>query len=267
MGEGPGLPRLDNRAYTAGRERHDKGTLDFRPLPDRGAVLITGEYPISEPPYRVWIAQPAPERQAAETLRALLAQAGVEINGRIRLSHQPAAADVVLARLDSPPLADWLPPILGDSHNWYAEMLLRQLAFAVTGEGRYDAALELLDDFLESTAGVDRGAFFLDDGSGLSADDLVSPEAVVAVLAWAWDQPWRRVLVEALARPGRGSLEAWGPLPDVAAKSGTRRHAQALAGYLHPRSEEPVIFAVFLDHRIAPPAELRAEIAALLRRF
>jgi len=54
--------------------------------------------------------------------------------------------------------------------------------------------------------------------------------------------------IEALARPGRGTLAAWPRLPPVAAKTGTLRHTVALAGFLDPGSENPVVFCYFVNH-------------------
>lgn len=261
----------DNRIRTVTRDRHDRGTVDFLPVPERLAVLVRGEYPVSEPPYRVEVSVPQPDLFAAEVLREVLAREGVEVAGRTRIAAAVPRGET-LATLRSPPLAELLAPILTDSHNWYAEMLLRQLALAVGGQARDDEGLDLVKGFLTAEVGVAEDAFVLDDASGLSPYDLLSPEAVVELLRHVWRQPWRDQFVAALAAPGRGTLRGWGRLPPLAAKTGTVRHSLALAGYLEPHGPsehgaEPVVFACFLNHRGEERAELRAEMTAWLNRW
>lgn len=267
----------DNRIRTVGRERHDRGTVDFLPVWERLAVIVRGEYPVSEPPYRTDVSVPQPDLFAAEVLREVWHQEGVEIAGRIRLEAMPSGevlpsgavppSGEVLAVLRSPPLAELLPPILGDSHNWYAEMLLRQLALAVHGEARDDEGLDLVEKLLTEEVGLAEDAFVLDDASGLSPYDLLSPEAVVGLLRYVRRQPWRDLFMASLASPGRGTLKGWGRLPPLAAKTGTIRHSLALAGYLEPGGREPVVFACFLNHRGEERTELRAEMTAWLQRW
>ncbi len=268
-----------NHTRTVGGERHGKGTVEF--LPDWGStrIVVRGEYPQTEPPYRLELSVPHPEWWAAQALLSALAARGVTLTGEIRWSLQPLPPAFELARITSPSLAERLAPILVDSHNWYAEMLLRGLAAAVRGEGRSDSGLELLREFLLETVGVASDAFVLEDASGVSPYNLISPEAVVQLLTWAWQQPWRETWIQALPQNGVGTLTHWPNLPPLAAKTGTVRHTAALAGYLDdPRIDrgarpaafahaaEPVVFACFLNHRTQPVDGLRAEIAAWLRQ-
>jgi D-alanyl-D-alanine carboxypeptidase/D-alanyl-D-alanine-endopeptidase (penicillin-binding protein 4) len=157
--------------------------------------------------------------------------------------------------------------MLRDSHNFYAESLLRILAQARAGEGRLDRGLDLESEFLRYVVGIDRADFELDDASGLSPFNLVSPRAAVALLRWAWQQPWRADWVDALASRNSGTLAAWGRLPEVVGKTGTIRHTQALAGVLTPADGVPVFFAVFLNHRTQSRPQLRSEIARALWRW
>jgi D-alanyl-D-alanine carboxypeptidase/D-alanyl-D-alanine-endopeptidase (penicillin-binding protein 4) len=261
---GPALV-LENRVRTVGPERHGQGTVDFLPSWEEDRLVVRGEYPVNEPVYRMELADPRPERTAALALRQALADAGVTVVGGVRIERGGTAVGEELARWRSPPLGKWVPRVLEDSHNWTAEMLLRVLASEVGGEGRDTTGLELAEKFLVEVVGVPEDSFVLDDASGLSPYDLLTPSAVVRLLAWAWEQPWRAVFVEALAAPGEGTLGAWPGMPPVAAKTGTVRHSLALAGYLEPSSPRPVIFAVFLNHRPQERPGLRAEVARWLR--
>ncbi|MCG8460484.1 MAG: D-alanyl-D-alanine carboxypeptidase/D-alanyl-D-alanine-endopeptidase [Holophagales bacterium] len=269
-GSAPGFT-LRSLAVTVGRERHGEGTVDFQAEWDGPELVIRGEYPISEPPYRLAVAVGDGSLHAGRALGQILGEKGIVVGGRARVSHQPAAGTVIL-ELRSPPLSEWLEPILADSHNWLSEMLLRQLAHVESGEGRDQIGLEILSRFLEEEVMLDSESFFLEDASGLSPFDLLTPRAVVDLLRWVWRQPWRDIYIRALAAPGKGTLATWPGLPPGArAKTGTLTHTLGLAGYLlppgAPREAEPLVFACMLNHRTEDRPSLRRELVGRIRGF
>ncbi len=270
------------RIRTVSRERHGKGTVDVQPVWGSSTILVAGEYPVSEPPYRIPVAVPAGEIYAGRVLAAVLQRHGIDIEGRVRVSAErtgvpgsgvpgsglpEVATGPVVARIESPPIAALLEPILTESSNWHAEMLLLLLAAEVLGEGRYDEALELERSFLTGGVGLAADSFALDDASGLSPYNLLSPEAVVGLLRYVRRQSWGQVMLAALARPGHGTLEVWRGLPAVAAKTGMIRHTVALAGYLDSGAAagEPLIFVCFANHRLGDRGRVRREIAELVQ--
>jgi D-alanyl-D-alanine carboxypeptidase/D-alanyl-D-alanine-endopeptidase (penicillin-binding protein 4) len=261
-----------NLTTTAGRDRHGAGTLDFLPVWGTDTLLLRGEYPLSEPPFVVPVSDPAPALRAARRLRAALDEAGVAVDGGVRVQRAGAAAGdqaTLLAELRSPPLDDLLDAILTDSHNWYADTLALTLGLEVAGSGRFDDGVEVIADFaadLPDDGALAPGDLSIRDGSGLSTANLVTPATVVRVLAHAAGRPWGGRLLDALARPGEGTLAAWPRLPRIAAKTGTLRHTVALAGILDPDSETPVFFCYFVNHH-RRPAAARREIAAALRSW
>ena len=258
---------LEAEILTVGRDRHGNGTVDFLPDWHRRRLLVRGEYPVSEPPYRVFASLPAPALRVGELLREALRARGITVEGEVRLRQARATATPgEIARTVSPPLTEILPLILEDSHNWYSEMLLRLVALETRGDGRLETGLDVLREFLIDDVGVAPDAFVLDDGSGLSPWNLLTPRAVADLLDWAWRQPWRDVFIASLARPGHGTLRGWPALPALRAKTGTLGHNLAIAGYLtaDDPTAEPRIFVIFLGHRQDERPVLRAEIAARL---
>ena len=261
-----------NLTTTVGRDRHGSGTLDFLPVWDTDTLVLRGEYPISEPAATVTASDPAPSRRAAERLRQALREAGVTVEGDLRIQAQPAASDAgtLLAEYHSPPLADLLEPVLTDSHNWYADMLVLALGREAAGSGRFDEGVEVIATLLAGLRGAGSGALgepWLADGSGLSPANLVTPAAIVRLLAYAVGQPWGPTMIDALAVTGKGTLASWPRLPPVAAKTGTLRHTVALAGILDPESDAPVIFCYFINHHPEQRAAARREIADALGRW
>ncbi len=260
-----------NHTTTVGRGGH--GTLDFVPLWGTNTLLLRGEYPISEGPFVVSASDPAPELRVARQLREALAEAGVTVGGAVRLqSRAVGAVDqlAALAELRSRPLEDVLERILTNSHNWYADMVTLTLALEVAGSGRFEDGVEVISDFvtrLLPDEAKTRASLWIRDGSGLSSSNLVTPTAVVRVLAYVLEQPWGRTVVEALAGPGAGTLAAWPRVPPIAAKTGTLRHTVGLAGILDPGPNAPVIFCYFVNHHPERRWAARGEIASALGRW
>jgi D-alanyl-D-alanine carboxypeptidase/D-alanyl-D-alanine-endopeptidase (penicillin-binding protein 4) len=281
---------LRNDTVTVAATRHGKGSVEFLPQWGDGSIRVRGEYPLSEAPYTVRVSLPSPERVAGERLRDQLRRAGVELTGSVRVATErrgrsrsaPSGggdagdSEPVVARLFSPPLADIMVPVLRESSNWTAEMLVLQVALARSGEGRYDDGIDALEAFLTEEVGIAVGQFALDDVCGLSSENLLSARAVVALLRFAWRAPWRDAFVTALARPGTGTLVGWPALPPVAAKTGSLKHTMSLAGIVDLGIEpstvagtlsEPILFAIFLNHDLRDRSVQRREIAALLQQW
>jgi D-alanyl-D-alanine carboxypeptidase/D-alanyl-D-alanine-endopeptidase (penicillin-binding protein 4) len=134
------------------------------------------------------------------------------------------------------------------SQNLHAEMFLRNVGVAVTGEGSNVNGVRVVRAFLEH-AGVDKDDYVFFDGSGLSGHDLVAPRATVRLLQFASTQPWFADWKRTLPVGGEdGSLvERFpkAPLKDhVFAKTGTLSEARALSGYLDCASGKTVIFSI-----------------------
>ncbi len=262
---GDGL-EIESEAWTVGRDRHGKGTVQFQPDWGRPRLRVRGEYPISEGPFNIKLAAPHPEEIAGTELLRLLGENNIEVDGELRVERLPSQRRLPMrAFVESPPLGEWLPPILTDSNNWYAEMLLRVLAFEVEGVGRLDTGLEVEAAFLEEVVGVAEGSFALDDASGLSPTNLITARTVIELLRFVDRQEWRDVFMSALATPGDGTLgPSWGRQPPIQAKTGTLRFTQTLAGVLDPESDDRTFFAVMLNHRTDERGPRRREISRAL---
>ena len=142
-----------NHTVTVGRDRHGGGTLDFVPVWGTNTLLLRGEYPISEGAFAVSASDPAPELRVAHRLRTALTDAGVTVEGGVRVgsrAHLASSGRAALAELRSRPLADLLETILTESHNWYADMLILTMSREVAGSGRFEEGVEVVSDFASS---------------------------------------------------------------------------------------------------------------------
>jgi D-alanyl-D-alanine carboxypeptidase/D-alanyl-D-alanine-endopeptidase (penicillin-binding protein 4) len=149
----------------------------------------------------------------------------------------------------SPPLRDIVTITNKNSENLYAELLLRAVSLASTGTGTLAGGLKAERDFL-TTAGVPVDDVLLEDGSGLSRGNLVTPASVVALLGYSAAQSWGADYLASLPVAGQdgtlaAQLKGTPAAGRIQAKTGTLEHAKAMAGYATTFSGRRVIFALF----------------------
>lgn len=218
-----------------------------------------------------------PAHYAAFALREALERRGITVSGDAVARHRhPLMSDgapvrpvpgveVELARRASAPLIETLRVIDKESQNLHAETVLMEVAHARGREASRAGAIEELRAFL-AEAGVDPADTNLEDGSGLSRLNLVTPAATVRLLRFMDASPHRADFRSLLPIGGvDGSLDKrfprLAPGVRVLAKTGTLSHTAALGGYIdRPSPSAPVIFCIMVNNSNAPTSALRAFI-------
>jgi len=191
-------------------------------------------------------AVPDPGLHAAMTLHDALVQAGIEVTGVPRVNTEPRALSERIATIPSPFIGQLLMTVLKNSHNLYAEMLLKR-----TTDGTYDGAFATERAFLTSIPKIDGDSFRFVDGSGLAPDDLVTPEATIRILRWMNDPSRRAFWWATLAQPNNeGTLRRRLPSLEhrLRGKTGTINGVAALSGILLMPDGRFRYFAVVVNH-------------------
>jgi serine-type D-Ala-D-Ala carboxypeptidase/endopeptidase (penicillin-binding protein 4) len=176
----------------------------------------------------------SPPLLAARALRDALGAHGVAVAGRPGLGAAPPYA-ASLASDVSAPLAEIVRTMNHASDNFYAEMLLKQLAAADGKVGSSAAGGRIVIAAMKE-AGIQVTGVRIVDGSGLSSRDRLTAQALVGVLrAGATDPAIGKVFVGSLAVAGHSgtlSRRLW-PLPMmVRGKTGTTDLACTLSGLI-----------------------------------
>ena len=167
-----------------------------------------------------------------------------------------------MARRESAPLIEDLRITDKVSQNLHAELALRAVARARRNIGSREAAIEELKGFL-GEIGISPETVHLNDGSGLTRVNLVTPAAVVRLLRHMYAQPSREQWISLLPVSGEdGTLSTRfgenGIAGRVHAKTGSLAHISALSGYLERRNGgERVAFSILVNNFNGPAAEVR----------
>ena len=193
-----------------------------------------------------------PPLHAATQLRETLILRGVAVSGIARVNTERRVWGERLLAIPSPFVGSLLRTVLKNSHNLYAEMLLKRSA-----DGTYATAFANEASFAASEARVPADQFRFVDGSGLAPDDLVTPRAMIAMLRWM-NEPTRRAMWwSLLATPDEeGTLRRrLTPLRDrLRAKTGTIAGVNALSGFIALPDGRHRYFSVVVNHHTGEDA-------------
>jgi D-alanyl-D-alanine carboxypeptidase/D-alanyl-D-alanine-endopeptidase (penicillin-binding protein 4) len=250
-----------------------KDTVDVERLP-WGCIRVTGTIPLGAKPDVVDAAVPSPATYAHDAFKAALARRGITVfESHLAGDPWPGAFDhrafpapslnaTVVWSHDSQPLRDTLADMWLPSDNLVAELLLRQLGFIQGGTPGTTANGIALERAWLKQLGVDTDAVAIEDGSGLSGYDRITPRDLVTILRHDWDSPSRDVVLDALPIAGvRGTLKSsYAGTPaerKIFAKTGTVSHVSTLAGYAANAKHGAVIFAFQVDDWGGEAAGLR----------
>jgi D-alanyl-D-alanine carboxypeptidase/D-alanyl-D-alanine-endopeptidase (penicillin-binding protein 4) len=203
--------RLDNRVITTPAGSGRRFFVNREP----GSMVLTlwGNMPLDDAGATEALAIEDPAEFAAGLFRQLLEKRGIVIYGHQRTRHtelatlstfsvtalapsrggsitdkdssdpaRPLKTDqpLTLAGYESKPLLQDVRVINKVSQNLHAEILLRLLGRERGNAGTIEGGLEVLRGFL-TQAGISNDQYLFYDGSGLSRQNLVTPDAIVSI--------------------------------------------------------------------------------------
>ena len=228
-----------------------KSDLTLTREPGANLVVVKGTMPAKGSPRKLTpLAVQEPAQHAAAVLKRLLESRGIQVDGVARVSHAAAKSaedPLVLAEHVSVPLSDAIKLINKISQNLHTEMLLRTVARQTGVWATPEDLMKVPQDFYAS-AGIAPDDVIQADASGLSRHDLVTPRAIVALLAFAQKQPWFETYYGSLPVAGvDGTLEDRMKNTPAAgrihAKTGSVEHVRTLSGFAETLSGRRLIFS------------------------
>ena len=264
-------------------------------------LTIVGNIPIDDAGYTGAVAISHPALLFVYLLRTALAQKGVVITGKSRTTGTvnqppmpliPEVAAVIgatapkiqieIATFESPPFSIIAAHTLKPSQNLYTELILRTLGtmtpppptMGPLRQTSEDLGIEAVKTFLK-TAGIQAESLRLNDGSGLSRDDMITADATVQLLTFMNKHRYADVFRAALPIAGvdgtlRNRMKGTPAQNNVRAKTGSLSSAASLGGYVTTAAGEKLAFAIIVNN-YAPEVDPRATcidpIAVLLASF
>jgi serine-type D-Ala-D-Ala carboxypeptidase/endopeptidase (penicillin-binding protein 4) len=278
---------ISNRAVTVA-EGGKRNVTVFRPL-GGNLVYVSGQVPLNDPGAIEDVTVHDPAGLFVALFGEALARNGVEFQGKLRtvgwLERQTAplrCTDLVeLASMESLPLSRLAREVQKPSQNLYADLLLSHVGETTRNEKSNsprtseELGIAALNQFV-AEAGIPGGNVIFEEGSGLSRDNLTTPNATVALLRFMEKSPAGPAYLAALPIAGvdgtlRNRMKGTPAAGNVRAKTGTLRWAHSLSGHVTTTAGERLVFCAMLNRYWnnegqSARADLDA-IAALLAGF
>lgn len=201
----------------------------------------------------------APDVFAANAFAGALRGAGIAVAGEpgivtdrseSRLSTSQVffgGSHRVLARHRSAPLTEALATVNQQSHNLYADLVLKTLGRVVEGDGSFEGGARVVSRFLREEVGFENEDAVILDGSGLAADNRTSARALVGTLRHILASPVGSLFFETLPEAGTARMRRMTRTPaarNLRAKTGTIEGVSALSGIVHSADGRPLIFSI-----------------------
>ena len=283
--------RVDNRIMTTppGTGRR----IFINREPGSNLVTLWGNIALDDGGANEALAIGDPAEFAGALFHQLLENRGVVVYGRQRTRHTELASlstltvtamasarggdepprnmpnqPLVLASYESKPLIEDVRVINKVSQNLHAEILLRLLGREKGAAGTVEGGLEVLRGFLNQV-GVSSDEYAFYDGSGLSRQNLVTPQSVVQLLRYASLQSWGESYRDTLPVAGTdGSLAerfaGLDPQVHVFAKTGSLGGVKTLSGYATTVRGEHLAFSILSNNLNLPSKRVTDTIDSLV---
>lgn len=213
-----------------------------------------------------------PALAAAGVLRSRLEASGITITGKADVRTAPLVTCHALTAFYRP-LNDIAAHVVKSSDNFGAEHIFKMVGGTLREEKNTAQAARQLMTTSFTKCNIPFEDCTLNDGSGLSRRNLVSPVALVTLLEQAWELPFAQSFVNSFAIAGidgtlKRRMRGTPAEGNLIGKTGTLRNVSALAGYVTTLDGEQIAFSLlFNGNSVSSYKKAENEIGEILAGF
>ena len=278
---------IANRAVTG--PRGSKSDLNIYRGLGANTLEISGSLPLGDNGFTNSVAIPDPALAFVTMLRDVLMKRGVKFDGKVRTVDARSGASIVsnplaaltqgalsqpqpveIAAAQSPPFSLIAAHTLKPSQNLYTEIILRtlgKLTSVSSSQTNEEAGLIVVRNFLRQ-AGANESDLALNDGSGLSRNDMITANATVQLLTFMSKHKYFAQFRDALPIAGvdgtlRTRMRGTPAEGNLRAKTGSLSSVASLSGYVTTAAGEHLVFSMMLNNYPDASALRRDSIDAI----
>lgn len=166
-----------------------------------------------------------------------------------------------LSEAESLPLSEIIKKVNKNSNNTISEIIFKTLAKENTGNGTFRDARVFVKKYFDKV-GLSSENIEIQDGSGLSRMNLISPFYQTQMLTLFSKSDNFSYLVNSLAKPGEeGTLKRrmlnTSAVGNVFAKTGSMENVSTLCGYVNTKDKELISFSILVNGFTVPQSVIR----------
>jgi D-alanyl-D-alanine carboxypeptidase/D-alanyl-D-alanine-endopeptidase (penicillin-binding protein 4) len=213
---------------------------------------FSGAYPASCGE-KVWpVAYADPAQFAPRAILGMWQQLGGQLRGVVREGVVPAQLKPVFWH-ESAPLAEVVRDINKYSNNVMAQQLFLTLSLQQQGLGKQGASQEIVNRWWRERVAM--APPLLDNGSGLSREERITPAALARLLQVMWRSPVMPDLMASLPVAGQdGTLRRSQTQSRAHLKTGSLRDVMGVAGYVDGQDGRRWVLVAIVNHPQATAA-------------
>jgi serine-type D-Ala-D-Ala carboxypeptidase/endopeptidase (penicillin-binding protein 4) len=254
-----------NRTQTVAKGAESRIAV-YRPVGEN-IIYVSGRLPLGDKGYNGAVAVHNPAGLFVAMFKDALARRGISVTGRARTIdwkyREVTPIDftklVELGSIQSLPVKDIVRETMKPSQNLYAQLLLLQVganplldAETPPDQTTESIGIEAMNRFLHEV-GVNPGDVVLEEGSGLSRKDLITPAATIELLKFMSRHRHGENYRDALPIAGvdgtlKNRMKATPAAGNVRAKTGSLSYVHTLSGYVTTVTGERLAFSIMLNN-------------------
>ncbi len=257
------LMHLENRARTTVHAK--KHSLQVTRSKDN-RLIITGTIAKNRREKLFRIAVNQPHFHAGHILRSLLRKHRIVLKGKVRNGRIKQGL-TVLTRHHSQPTKQIIRHMMKHSDNLYADALFKKMGATIYGTpGTWAKGKKAVKSFLVNQVGLAAQDLKLNDGSGLSHANKISPDHLAQFLAWIYNQAsFKGPFIESLPLSGtdgtlRHRMKHKTVHKKVRAKTGSLFGVSSLSGYITTQKNPDLLFVIMVNRKNKSAVEFKKQL-------
>lgn len=242
---------FNNGIYTPNKREHAYSI--FR-KPGTNQIFIKGKYWVNASPEKRWVSVHNPALYLATVFKEVLEKNGITVCGNARLIGKSETINDNLERITqmTSTMKQTVFVTNKRSQNFYAEQIVKTLGAQVKGSGTLQAGIEVLNDFM-GKLGIHPDEYQIEDGSGLSKGNKLSPIMITTLLMYMSEHPFGTVLYDSLPVSGmdggiKNRMNSPGYKNKIHAKTGYIAKTSALSGYIDTANGDVLAFSILMNN-------------------
>lgn len=264
----PGLKLINEVLVDSANTRDNAyvfgGPYDFK-------KRIVGTIPQSKNKFRIKGSIPDPPKYIAHAIRDLLKIKGINSNGiyvKIKKNDSRYRHKIIFDTLTSPPMVEIAKYANYFSINQYCESLLKTIGHEINGKGSGGQGIRAIYQYLEKMK-IDTDALHLEDGSGLSARNMVSPDILAEFLSKYASKHGIEILQKIIPKAGQNGtvrtlLNSKQSQNNVWVKSGSMERILSFTGICKARSGKWISFSIIINGYTGKYSAFKPQVEKLI---
>lgn len=229
-------------------------------------VVVTGTISkgVKQKYYR--FAVDLPHVFAGHALMNLLKKHKITCKGKLLIGKTPANAPL-LARHQSDSVDTIIHQMMKSSDNLYADALFKRMgALRSRAPGSWANGAQAVYNFLKQETGIAFDGFIINDGSGLSHANKISPDHLSSFLHWVYTKAsFKQEFITTLPISGvdgslRNRMKHSSAKSRVKAKTGSLHGVTSLSGYITPQKGEHYSFVIMVNRKNKSAVEFKRKL-------